>query len=142
MYSATSITMASLQSQQYMLWKMVEQNKQENGVMRKMIETDGRMAALDRTLEVQVGSFLCTVRYVCSYPHGSPLNFDVAHLATNPGFLFRILSCNFGFFSKAATDLPCCCSPCSVHSNNSFVDISSLRCHFILDGVVSLLIPC
>ena len=63
MYSATSITVASLQSQQYMLWKMVEQKKQENGVTRKMIETAGRMAALDRTLEVQVSSFLSTVRY-------------------------------------------------------------------------------
>ena len=87
-----------------MLWQMVEQKKQENGETRKMIETEERMTALERALEVQVGSFLCTVRYVCSYCHGNPLNFDVARLASNPGFLFRILSCSFGFFSKVATD--------------------------------------
>ena len=107
MYLATSTTVASLQSQQYMLWQMVEQKKQENGVTRKMIETAGRMAALDRTLEVQVSSFLSTVRYMRSYCHGNPLNFDVAHLTSNPGFPSRILC----FSPKLQQILPCCCSP-------------------------------
>ena len=120
MYLATSTTVASLQSQQYMLWQMVEQKKQENGVTRKMIETAGRMAALDRTLEVQVSSFLSTVRYVRSYCHGNPLNFDVAHLTSNPfhlGFCVFLQSCNRFCLVVAVHE---------VHSNNSFVDISSL----------------
>ena len=69
----SAVLLASLQSQLYMLWQMVEQKKQENVVTRKMMETEERMAALERALEVQVGSILCTVRYMCSYCHGETL---------------------------------------------------------------------
>ena len=69
----SAVLLASLQSQLYMLWQMVEQKKQENVVTRKMMETEERMAALERALEVQVGSILCTVRYMCNYCHGETL---------------------------------------------------------------------
>lgn len=46
----------TLQAQLYKMWQVVEQKKKENAEMRKRIELEERMAALDRTLDVQVCS--------------------------------------------------------------------------------------
>lgn len=42
------------QAQLYTLWQAVEEKKHENAMKRKMVETEERMQALEKALEVQL----------------------------------------------------------------------------------------
>lgn len=91
-----------LQAQLYKMWQVVEQKKKENAEMRKRIELEERMAALDRTLDVQVcvwgaaNSGGCTYSFrvkkrvvlICDYwqSHTSSNTLDWSHRKPHPSY--------------------------------------------------------